>query len=1006
MKTPRNSLRFTLLLLIAGLISFNSFGQVESWKLKEPNASNINAGIYDQYSRSVLFFSNTVYVDYMPMTKRSKNKSLFSVRGLSYNSQNIDAAFNIDQDHAFLFQGDTYFEFEIRNRVVNNKGKWPLPQHWGKKIDAATLWAEDMVFMFRGSEYFIYTPSTGATSEPDFITSWDGWPANWKNIDAVTNPGDGFIYFFRNSDFLIWDLSNSVFLGKPKDIKTGQAVFNQSFAKAKGPSYSKPSFNNTNAAVETQATDGSDWCLVGYPSFSGDEESVLVEKKIAMFGNKKGAIFENQLMEGSRVAEVRVYGYGIIKGIQIILETTERQKLEQPVIGNAEGTYESFILDPDECIRGVNGKAFGASGQFIYSIQFQTNKKVSPTYGGKGRSKGQKAYQLQIPSESAFYGLTGRAKNYLSAIGMKYTIYESEPPQVVAQVSHKNEEHYESNQTEQFADASNSGETSNHKNRKFNQEEETAADEFSLHPSSQSPHEYRDDYKDFTQDLWNITWGSQSKTMKTLPAKDWLGAGVNLLTIDPLDIPNSPRSPKKPIVVSNSNHDADEFVLPWGTKYKTRNKSKTKESKTIIKNYSAFRNEFKGSVTIEVGVPKIAAGSLSASHRNVNTDEFGSEKVYWYKDVQASIYKVDMDLIWTDNDTKNKYRQKTDEEFRKAVKKLPLPEGSFSKKTIRKKGDRLPPSVEEIKGSYERLYKSYGTHIINSVLYGGRFISTYEINKSTASQMRLSESALRVQMSGTLKKVSLGADISLEQKSKSTQESESYDFTQETYVTGGRASTFDKWDERYSEYPDAMEIGLIGLYQLLNDAFFPEDKDIKKKHDILKMVIQEYIVNNMEENRGGDGKDFFKFAPRDVEYKVTINSLACEHADDGQGEASEYFGTIKAEFKGTTTGANSPLQISNNKNNTYNLNTGSSETFEESRTYTINEKQTDGTFIIKGDNFEEYDTSSGNEIVGSGNKTVRLSEIKEGEPYKGVVRIKGDGEKIAIHFTISKKIKN
>jgi hypothetical protein len=84
-----------------------------------------------------------------------------------------------------------------------------------------------------------------------------------------------------------------------------------------------------------------------------------------------------------------------------------------PRHGGSGGNLNVFHLDADEYLVGISGR----SGSYIASIQFQTNKRTSPTFGGSG---GDRDFGIQVPPNAQASGFTGRAGQYLDAIGLTF----------------------------------------------------------------------------------------------------------------------------------------------------------------------------------------------------------------------------------------------------------------------------------------------------------------------------------------------------------------------------------------------------------------------------------------------------------------------------------------------------------------------------------------------------------------------------------------------------------
>jgi hypothetical protein len=85
--------------------------------------------------------------------------------------------------------------------------------------------------------------------------------------------------------------------------------------------------------------------------------------------------------------------------------------------GGAGGSAKTFILSGGEKILRISGSYGGQYGNYIYSIQFHTNQRNSPVYGEK---RGNRTFNLRVPSGSEFAGISTKYGKHLNAIGLLY----------------------------------------------------------------------------------------------------------------------------------------------------------------------------------------------------------------------------------------------------------------------------------------------------------------------------------------------------------------------------------------------------------------------------------------------------------------------------------------------------------------------------------------------------------------------------------------------------------
>jgi hypothetical protein len=131
-------------------------------------------------------------------------------------------------------------------------------------------------------------------------------------------------------------------------------------------------------------------------------------------GGPGGSAFSDPEPEqGARVVEVQVHSGGYVDSIQLVYMLGDGRVVMGPQHGGDGGQLSVFHLDADEYLIGASGR----SGTYIDSIEFQTNKRTSPTYGGSG---GQRDFRIDVPSNAKVTGFVGRSGQYLDAIGLTF----------------------------------------------------------------------------------------------------------------------------------------------------------------------------------------------------------------------------------------------------------------------------------------------------------------------------------------------------------------------------------------------------------------------------------------------------------------------------------------------------------------------------------------------------------------------------------------------------------
>jgi hypothetical protein len=134
----------------------------------------------------------------------------------------------------------------------------------------------------------------------------------------------------------------------------------------------------------------------------------------AVYGGQGGTPFSDiDIPAGARVFEVYVFSAEYVDAVQISYLLPDGRSISGQRHGGPGGRQNIFRLDTDEYITGLSGRC----GKYIDSIRVHTNKRSSPAFGGRG---GDRDYRVEIPSGNQGAGFTGRAGDYLDAIGLTY----------------------------------------------------------------------------------------------------------------------------------------------------------------------------------------------------------------------------------------------------------------------------------------------------------------------------------------------------------------------------------------------------------------------------------------------------------------------------------------------------------------------------------------------------------------------------------------------------------
>jgi hypothetical protein len=145
-----------------------------------------------------------------------------------------------------------------------------------------------------------------------------------------------------------------------------------------------------------------------------------------VYGGPGGNAFSDfQPPTGARVAEVRVRSGNMVDSVQMVYALADNSTVVGPRHGGSGGNNNSFRLDGDEYIIGLAGRY----GDYLDALRIITNKRTSPTYGGRG---GRTDFRVDVPSWNMALGFAGRAGQYVDALGLVYAAIYSQQNRYLA----------------------------------------------------------------------------------------------------------------------------------------------------------------------------------------------------------------------------------------------------------------------------------------------------------------------------------------------------------------------------------------------------------------------------------------------------------------------------------------------------------------------------------------------------------------------------------------------
>ena len=812
-------------------------------------ASKITAATYDHSKNAVMFFSGNNVFYYPVGSEKTVSPEWFNIEAL----KNVDAALDWDDDNSLLFNGATYRMFKhSTGEFVTADTRWPnLPKAWNNTLDGAVKWDNDIIFFFYKKEYMVYSTAADSILDHNDITTWNGWPQQWTDgIDDAFNIGDGFIYFIRHGEIMPYSLKDKTFFNPKKMMEAvvnnnNGSTFNTQQApgnKALKPASFSPGSNNQTAAnntvqnpntVSPQADNNfnADACVTGIPPGSG-----LREIQSPVEGDQQGRLFYDNLPKGHHVTEIRIYtskiwGKTVISGIQTVLLSPAAKKIEQTLLGKKTISENIFALGDDECITGVTGTKNGESGNYIYSIQITTSKRTSPLYGERATEKGREPFNLMMSDDGVFNGFVGNFNNNMTGIGIKYFGQQTQQQNITAAVNISISNNDPNNAGYGYAVNNNNNSDAGNNNP--------------AQPAAITD-EYLDNYveKELTYD---IKMGIQQ-----MPGLDWLGAGFDILKFDPL-FPNETKNRKtfRAIVLTNSPDRGGteaQYLLPYGTLFGSVNSGNNVDTSGWIANYREYASSFSINASGKVGVPNLASGSLSGSYEETSNASLGSKVIYHFQKVVKKIHELDLELLWRDKNTGQKYKQRIHPSFKEAVAALPLISGPVPTVNVSdmKRNQPLSSSLEIIKGQYYDFIAKYGTHFTSHVAWGGQYILRNIAKQSDYAASKTSKTEWKAAAEATIKKVKVEGEVGGGSSQGVTSNNGKQQFKQQIYVQGGKGETDqNKWEDKVDLSPAPIEMYFTSMADLLRKELFPADPGIEKKSTLLKLFTEKYLVDNM-----------------------------------------------------------------------------------------------------------------------------------------------------------------
>jgi len=197
--------------------------------------------------------------------------------------------------------------------------------------------------------------------------------------------------------------------------------------------------------------------------------------------------------------------------------------------------------------------------------------------------------------------------------------------------------------------------------------------------------------------------------------------------------------------------------------------------------------------------------------------------------------------------------------------------------------------VVDLPNQLEKLIDEFGTHYARTVFYGGQAYQKLIFKKEEYTSMEENKINIKAEAKATFEVVKVGAAVetasNLSQEFRNKVENK-HDAI--TYSGGTPSQNFDNWAISVEKNPAPIKLDVVPIYKLLSKKYFPTDKDIEQKQEMLRKKIDEYILNHGRNSSQslihyGDEVEFILVAQgqrRYLSYKEGIRYTVTEFQDE------------------------------------------------------------------------------------------------------------------------------
>jgi hypothetical protein len=128
-------------------------------------------------------------------------------------------------------------------------------------------------------------------------------------------------------------------------------------------------------------------------------------------GGYGGSPFVDSIPSSAVPSEILIHSGSYVDALQMVLQLPNGQIGYMDRHGGDGGDDDTFDLRDGEYITAIGGRY----GQYVDSIQFYTNMRISTIYGGSG---GEADYYYEAPPGWQIVGFYGRSGDFVDAIGV------------------------------------------------------------------------------------------------------------------------------------------------------------------------------------------------------------------------------------------------------------------------------------------------------------------------------------------------------------------------------------------------------------------------------------------------------------------------------------------------------------------------------------------------------------------------------------------------------------